>query len=134
VRYLALLALAPTLVLVLAGPWLFSLVFGAQWRLAGELGQIMAPAFGALLIAGPLHMVLTVMGYQKLQTAWEVGRLTAITALWLLISRFDLPLKVAVAGYSGILVLTSAAFVLLAYANVPRGRPAAARMQPVDGP
>jgi teichuronic acid exporter len=134
-RYLALLAVPPMLVLIVAGPWLFALVFGEQWRLAGELGQLMAPAFGSLLIAGPLHMVLTVMGYQKLQTAWEIGRLAVITGLWLLISRFGLPLKVAVAGYSGVIVLTSVAFVLLAYANVPRGRGAApVRAQPVDGP
>ena len=125
-RYMSLLALAPMLVLLVAGPWLFALVFGEQWRLAGELGQIMAPAYAAMLISGPFHMVLTVMGRQKLQTAWELGRLAGVTGLWLLIPRLHLSLKMGVAGYSAIIVLASAVFLIMAYASMPRRpRPAA---------
>ena len=129
-RYMSLLALAPMLVLLVAGPWLFTLVFGEQWRLAGELGQIMAPAYAAMLVTGPFHMVLTVMGRQKLQTAWEIGRLAAVTGLWLLIPRLGLSLKMGVAGYSAIIVLASAAFLTIAYASMPRRpQPAAVPIQ-----
>jgi O-antigen/teichoic acid export membrane protein len=56
---LALAAIAAPLVLLLwiAGPWLFSFTFGAQWREAGDLARALALYIGAHFIASPLAVV-----------------------------------------------------------------------------
>jgi O-antigen/teichoic acid export membrane protein len=118
--YMGLLALGPLIVLIAAGPWLFTFVFGAEWQTAGELSRILAPAYASSLLSGPVHMVLTVMGHQKLQTAWEVSRLVLVVGLWTLVPRLDLSLDTAVAVYSGILVACNVGFVCLSYAMVRR--------------
>ena len=112
--YMALLGAALALFLVVAGPVLFATLVGEEWRLAGQLAQIMAPAYGSALLNGPVHLVLTVMGHQKLQTAWEVSRLVLVLLLWWVIARAGLGLEAAVAGYSAVMVLCNVAFAVLA--------------------
>lgn len=118
--YMGLLALAPLLILLIAGPWLFEFVFGAEWRVAGELSQLMAPAFGCALLSGPVNMVLTVMGHQKLQTSWEVARLSLVAGLWAAVPRMNISLYTAVGLYSLILVICNVGFIALAYVMLRR--------------
>jgi O-antigen/teichoic acid export membrane protein len=56
---LALAAVAAPLVLVLwiAGPWLFGVAFGAEWREAGDLARALALYIGAHFVASPLAVV-----------------------------------------------------------------------------
>lgn len=51
------LALMLMMVLLLAGPWLFTLLFGANWREAGELARALAPYIAAHFVAAPLAVV-----------------------------------------------------------------------------
>jgi O-antigen/teichoic acid export membrane protein len=44
-------------VLLVAGPWLFERVFGASWRVAGELARALAPYIAAHFVAAPLAVV-----------------------------------------------------------------------------
>lgn len=118
--YMGLLALGPLIVLIAAGPWLFSSIFGAEWQTAGEMSRILAPAFASSLLSGPVHMVLTVMGHQKLQTAWEVSRLGLVVGLWTLVPQLDLTLDTALAAYSVIIVVCNVGFVCISYAMVCR--------------
>ena len=120
VGVMLLLALFPLIVLLMAGPFLFALVFGEQWRVAGELSQLMAPAFASMLLSGPIHMVLTVLGFQKTQTAWEISRLALVVGLWAMVPLFGIGLKTAVACYSAIVVLCNLSFVALAFATLRR--------------
>lgn len=72
-KALALLALAPTLVLFLFSPQLFSWVFGPAWRPAGELASILAPLCFLSFIASPLSYVFFVAGKQKTELLWQVA-------------------------------------------------------------
>lgn len=121
VGLMSLIALLPLISLLAAGPWLFAFFFGDEWQLAGDLSRLMAPAFASMLLSGPVHMVLTVMGFQKLQTSWEIGRLVLVLGLWLAVSRFDIGLTTTVATYSGVLVICNLSFVGLASLVVRRG-------------
>lgn len=132
VGYMSLLALAPLVVLLAAGPWLFGFVFGSEWRLAGELSQVMAPAYASMLLSGPTHMVLTVMGYQKLQTAWEISRLTLVIGLWAAVPHFGISLETSVLAYSIILVLCNLGFVALAFTTLRRAVRTAAEPRALD--
>ena len=58
-------ALALVLVLVLAGPRLFAMVFGPSWREAGELARALSPYIGAHFVAAPLAVVTMAWGAQR---------------------------------------------------------------------
>ena len=72
-RVLLALGAVPASVLWVASPALFSFVFGADWRGAGELAQIMAPLFFLNFVAGPLSYVFSVAGRQKIELLWQVA-------------------------------------------------------------
>jgi O-antigen/teichoic acid export membrane protein len=57
---LAALGTVPAVVLMTLGPWLFELVFGAEWRQAGAYAQILAPLFFVLLATAPANQILVV--------------------------------------------------------------------------
>jgi O-antigen/teichoic acid export membrane protein len=77
-RVLLVLGCAPSLVLLLASPALFSFAFGPAWRGAGELAQILAPLYFLNFIASPLSYVFFVAGRQKIELVWQVA-LFAVT-------------------------------------------------------
>lgn len=82
-KALALLGAGPSLVLLLFAPLLFSWVFGAIWRSAGELAQLMAPLFLLNFIASPLSYVFFVAGRQQADLWWQVALFAMTLAAFL---------------------------------------------------
>ena len=74
--------LVPMALLVAFAPWLFELVFGNEWRIAGEFCQVLVPAFYAQFVVAPMIQTLNVLGYQMTQLIWDILRLTAIVAVF----------------------------------------------------
>ncbi|MGZ5183203.1 MAG: lipopolysaccharide biosynthesis protein, partial [Ramlibacter sp.] len=72
-KTLLLLALAPSIILFLFSPHLFSWVFGPDWRRSGELARMLAPLYFLNFIAGPLSYVFFVAGKQKIELLWQVA-------------------------------------------------------------
>lgn len=64
-KILVSLSVLPTIVLLAFGPNLFALVFGQQWRVAGEFARILALMFGIRLITNPLSYSYFVIGKQR---------------------------------------------------------------------
>jgi O-antigen/teichoic acid export membrane protein len=86
-RSLALLAIAPMIIVVLAAPFLFGLVFGEDWTQAGIYSAILAPWFYVTLITNPTGRTLDVLERQDLHMVREglrLGRLGA-TAVAILV-------------------------------------------------
>jgi O-antigen/teichoic acid export membrane protein len=81
---LAHIAMAPTLVLVLAGPELFALVFGSNWELAGKFAQWLAPFLYMTFVTSPLTRVFSVLEKQVHEVAFQ-GALLVIRFSGLLI-------------------------------------------------
>ena len=77
-------AVALMLVLMLAGPWLFLRIFGAQWRDAGELARALAPYIAAHFVAAPLAVVTMAWQAQRWAFRWAlVGQFAFVAALGL---------------------------------------------------
>lgn len=53
-KSLALVGLAPLIVITLFGPQLFAFVFGKDWYMAGEFARLLAPMYYLNFISGPL--------------------------------------------------------------------------------
>ena len=71
-KALVLLALPPTLVLLLFSPALFGWLFGEDWRPAGDLARILAPLCFLNFVASPLSYVFFVAGKQRMELCWQV--------------------------------------------------------------
>ena len=84
-KVLMLLGLAPSLVLLLFSPHLFSWVFGPAWREAGELAQILAPLYFLNFVASPLSYVFFVTGKQNVDLWWQ------LTLFVMTVSAFVIP-------------------------------------------
>jgi teichuronic acid exporter len=115
VRNMALIGGPPALILMAFGPIIFVTAFGERWLLAGEFARIMAPAYWLILISGAVNMTIMLLGRQKLQMAWEVGRLAAMLGIWTAIPLLGLSEITAVALHSALTMATCAVFLLMAY-------------------
>lgn len=100
---------APALLLVIAGPQLFSLAFGSRWTAAGGFAQALAVAYWAQFVASPVSQTLPVLERQGLQLGWDAGRLVLVLAA---------PLLVWAGGgnaHAAVLVLSAAQVVAYAW-------------------
>lgn len=61
---LAHIAMPPVLVLILTGPDLFALIFGNNWRQAGEFAQWMAPWLYMVFVTSPLSQISSILEKQ----------------------------------------------------------------------
>jgi O-antigen/teichoic acid export membrane protein len=95
-KALLLLALGPSLILLLFSPQLFSWVFGAAWRPAGELARILAPLCFLNFIASPLSYVFFIAGKQRIELVWQV----ALFLMTLLVFTAPMSLHQSVAAYT----------------------------------
>lgn len=71
-RILLLLVLPPALLMLFAGPWLFSLVFGPAWREAGMMAAALSPYMLCHFIASPLGMIPLVIDRQRTAFAFTI--------------------------------------------------------------
>jgi O-antigen/teichoic acid export membrane protein len=83
VRALLAAALAMVAVLVVAGPWLFGVVFGTQWTMAGEYARILALPIALQLVVMPLTPLLPALGRIRAYGTWQVVYFAAVAVLGL---------------------------------------------------
>ena len=77
-------ALGLMLMLMVAGPWLFRLVFGAAWQEAGELARALAPYIAVHFVAAPLAVVTMAWKAQRWALLLSiVGQIVFLIALML---------------------------------------------------
>lgn len=118
---LAQIAMPPALVLIVAGPDLFVLVFGEQWRSAGDFARWMAPWLYMVFITSPLSTLFAVMEKQAQGMLFQIVLVLArIIAIALGAWRGDL--VVAVMLFSGVSVMCWVGFlawVTLITGNTP---------------
>lgn len=69
--YMTAIALIPLLILVTIGPSVFAIVFGEQWRAAGEYARIVAFASAINFVVAPVSSLLSVSGNIKVASAWK---------------------------------------------------------------
>ncbi len=100
------LVFAPVLI---AGPWLFSLVFGSEWKEAGEFARWVAVWMVFALAARPVISAIPVLGLQKVFLVFEIIFLP-LKFLSLYLGVFLNGPAISVALYS---VISSAFYVLL---------------------
>ncbi len=98
-RKLAYIAMPPAFLLLIAGPDLFALVFGGDWRQAGEFAQWMAPWVYLVFVTSPLSMLFSVMEKQAQGMVFQ-GILLAVRIGALVVGGVQNNLTLAVALFT----------------------------------
>ena len=70
-RRLSALAMGPLLLMMVSGPIAFELVFGPQWRPAGNYAQWLAPWLVIVFITSPISTLVFVLGRQRLELLFQ---------------------------------------------------------------
>jgi O-antigen/teichoic acid export membrane protein len=68
---LTLAGIIPTVLLLILGPWVFKVIFGARWETAGEYARILAIPTFLRFVAGPLFRCLTILKRQSWIFVWD---------------------------------------------------------------
>lgn len=76
---LLLVSVMGVLVLLVAGPSLFTTVLGESWTEAGEYARALAIGVGAQMVAASLSPAIVVLGRPLWQAAWDVARLVLVS-------------------------------------------------------
>ena len=77
IRKLLLIGLVPYLSVGLLAPWIFSFVFGNEWKGAGIYTQYLIPWFFLSFVVTPLTGLLSVLNRQKERLVYAVGLFVA---------------------------------------------------------
>lgn len=76
------------IVILLFGPSIFSIVFGREWKVAGEYARILVFSLGIQFIVSPLSVLFPALNSVKLISIWQLGYCLLILTLYLF-SRID---------------------------------------------
>lgn len=99
-KKLFMVSIPPFLLLLLAGPWLFSIVFGEVWHEAGVFARILAVYLLAQFISAPLVNVLNVFEKQWFFLRINVVRSLLIFTVFLTSHLLSLGANVTIFAYS----------------------------------
>jgi O-antigen/teichoic acid export membrane protein len=97
---LAILALVPLAILVVAGPELFSFVFGRRWHVAGELARPLCVLAAAQLVVWPILQTFAVLARLKFQAGLAIAQLALTLGPLLAAHAAGASLTVAVSALS----------------------------------
>lgn len=86
---LFLAGIAPTVIVVAAGPVLFSTLFGSSWTTAGLYARYLAPAFLAMLVTSPLAMTANFLERQDLQLITDGARAALVVGVFVVAHRLS---------------------------------------------
>lgn len=111
---LAAIGILPFSLFILAGPWLFSWVFGAEWQASGDYARWMALWLYCTFVNTPSVKAVMVLQVQHWAVGLNVVTLTLrLAALWFVGHTTQSPVK-AVAAFALVGVLHSVLFTLMA--------------------
>lgn len=109
VRLLTVVAVAAILVVALAGPDLFALVFGESWRAAGDYARIVIVLFALKFVVSPVSFMFLIARKTHLDFGLHLGFLTLLSLVFLIGRQFldTVPAALAlfVAVYSAMYLL-----------------------------
>lgn len=112
---MALLGCIPLAVLVTAAPWLFAVIFGAEWRVAGEYAQIMSLAAFVQFVFLPVDKAALIIGATRYIMAWNIVMMVLLGGLAYLTMTHGLGVKIFIAGITVVMVVMYTADGVIQY-------------------
>jgi O-antigen/teichoic acid export membrane protein len=88
-RRLLAIGILPAVVVMVAGPWLFSAVFGDTWSVAGQYARFLAPAILMEFVISPMSQTANIFERQDLQGLVNLAGIVMLTAVFVAASLFE---------------------------------------------
>jgi O-antigen/teichoic acid export membrane protein len=114
-KKLALNSLIPFLIAALFAPYIFSFVFGHQWKAAGTYFIILAPMQYVSFCIWPLMPTLMLLEKQKLQLVWEITRILLTCGVLIFSFYSHFTIYQALIAFSFIMIITYFFHMALSY-------------------
>jgi O-antigen/teichoic acid export membrane protein len=105
---LMVLAVVPVVILAVAGPFLFGLVFGQSWEEAGVYARLLSFMFLVQFAVTPVSQTLNVLERQDLQLRWDATRGLLAAAALVVPALLGAGARVAIGAYAGAMALAYA--------------------------
>jgi O-antigen/teichoic acid export membrane protein len=86
--YLAMMVSGPLLIAAVFSPILFSLVFGEQWRVAGEYARILMFPLAIKFVVSPLSVAMPASGNIKLGSIWKIAYFSSTAVVLYIAAHF----------------------------------------------
>jgi O-antigen/teichoic acid export membrane protein len=112
--------IVPTIAMMVLAPWVFTLVFGARWAMAGQFGVIMAPFYLVGFMVVPVSTVLLILENQRLQFIWDLLRTIAVVVLWVAAGWLRLQPVHALVAYSALGSIFYLLYIYLGHEEIRR--------------
>ncbi|CAD5902615.1 conserved membrane hypothetical protein [Carnobacterium maltaromaticum] len=112
-KHMLLIFLLPMMIFMFIAPNLFSYLFGPNWIIAGQFARILTPMFLSQLIVIPVSQILYITNNQTLQLVWDSSRFLLLVIGFILVSRLNLGIEVAVLFYSSTMTFSYLLLYLL---------------------
>jgi len=129
---LFLIGIGPTLLLMIAGPLLFSVIFGAKWEMAGVYARYLAPALLAQLVMSPLSDTTIILERMDLQLVTDAVRVGLVLGAFFVADELSWSSNTALLALSAALFLSYIVYFLVAWSLV-RGLKPIEDDEPEDG-
>jgi O-antigen/teichoic acid export membrane protein len=97
VKVLAAISVVMAIVVMVGGPWLFGVIYGAEWEPSGQFARLLAVGYAAQLTVSPVSQILLILERQTRQFLWDATRLVITVGA---------PLAAAAAGASATVAVT----------------------------
>lgn len=99
-RRLLAISILPFGALFFSAPTLFGLVFGEQWRVAGEYARILTPMFFVQFVVSPISQVAVIAERQRIDLVWQISLFILISVVFAIGRAFD-DLRLTLILFSG---------------------------------
>ncbi|MFD1007269.1 lipopolysaccharide biosynthesis protein [Oceanisphaera ostreae] len=100
-KKLLMISIVPSIIFFFIAPDLFEMVFGEQWRVAGEYAQILTPMYFFKFVTSPVSQVSIYSGKQKIDLLWQIV-LFFMTVFSMYIGAYLSDIKLAFVFFSAI--------------------------------
>jgi O-antigen/teichoic acid export membrane protein len=100
IKKLFFVGLIPVGIVLAFGPWLFQLVFGAEWHDAGIYAQLLTFLILTRFISSPIANILNVFEKQRLQLALNIIRVALVVFVFFISNLLNLNILYAIGIYS----------------------------------
>lgn len=120
---LLLIGIGPTIILMVGGPFLFSLIFGQQWEVAGVYARYLAPALLAQLVMSPLSETTIILERLDLQLLTDSVRIGLVLAAFFAAERLGWSANLSILALSAALLVSYIVYFVVAWRLVRSLRP-----------
>ncbi len=114
--YLTIMVSGPLVIAVIFSPALFSLVFGPQWRIAGEYARILVFPIAIKFVVSPLSVTMPASGNIRLGSIWKIAYFSSTAVVLFIAAHFQARTFLYIYGAQE-LVLYSLYFFLILQAS-----------------